>query len=230
MKFVIPGDPIHQMRHRHRMVNGNVWAYDPQKNEKEFISQELIRQLNIAFNAEDKNSVLEASKLTNADYYEIEAHFFVQPPKHIPENLIHWQLIPCTNKKDLDNYLKLILDCGNGILYDDDHKINKATLKKSYSTEPKTVIYINPKKMMKLNQKTEAVLKHTSPSLLRELQIDAAKITQLDLPDSEENSTIYFRQLDASACTLLNFANKYAGLLKKLERIGERYANDNKAD
>jgi len=55
--------------------------------------------------------------------------------------------IPHTKRPDLDNLLKFYLDLLNGIVYFDDSLIAKLVAQKVYSTDPKTVIILNPLEM-----------------------------------------------------------------------------------
>jgi Holliday junction resolvase RusA-like endonuclease len=52
--------------------------------------------------------------------------------------------LPHSKRPDLDNLLKFYLDLLNGIVYFDDSLISKLVAQKVYSTDPKTVIIINP--------------------------------------------------------------------------------------
>ncbi len=49
---------------------------------------------------------------------------------------------PHVSKPDIDNMLKTIKDCGNGVLWDDDSQINFVRAGKAYSDDPRTLIDI----------------------------------------------------------------------------------------
>lgn len=48
-------------------------------------------------------------------------------------------------KHDLDNYMKVLLDSGTGILWDDDNQIHSLQLSKEYNKEnPTTILTVEP--------------------------------------------------------------------------------------
>ena len=57
----------------------------------------------------------------------VTIHFYIDRPKS-KANTLH-----VTTRPDLDNYLKLVMDAGNGILWDDDSCITKIITSKSYA-------------------------------------------------------------------------------------------------
>lgn len=72
---------------------------------------------------------------------EIDVLFVFKPSKSVKSNKF-----PDSPPYDVDNLLKGILDAGNGVLYDDDLQINKASVTKKYGAEDK--IYITLKNMV----------------------------------------------------------------------------------
>lgn len=63
----------------------------------------------------------------------VTVQFFISPPKRTKNKY------PCV-KPDIDNYTKLVLDAGNGILWKDDGLIVSLHAHKFYSTEPRITI------------------------------------------------------------------------------------------
>lgn len=57
----------------------------------------------------------------------LHATFFLKRPKSVPKKRLYPNVRP-----DLDNYLKLILDAANGLLFEDDAQVVSATLLKAY--------------------------------------------------------------------------------------------------
>lgn len=57
----------------------------------------------------------------------IIVRFYLKRPKSAPKD----RELPCT-RPDVDNYLKLVLDAANGILFDDDAQVVLATVEKIY--------------------------------------------------------------------------------------------------
>lgn len=55
------------------------------------------------------------------------------------------QKIQPAKKPDLDNLVKFILDCANGILFTDDSLITSLTAVKRYSANPSTIIHLLPR-------------------------------------------------------------------------------------
>jgi len=66
-----------------------------------------------------------APKLDGPVYMSVA--IYLKRPKSIPKS----RVFPCV-RPDLDNYLKLILDAGNGLLFDDDAQVVSATVSKFY--------------------------------------------------------------------------------------------------
>jgi Holliday junction resolvase RusA-like endonuclease len=68
--------------------------------------------------------------------------FYVRYPKGTPAKKMFTGIEP-TKKPDLDNYIKFILDCSNGILWHDDSQVIAITAEKHYDVNPKTKIIIS---------------------------------------------------------------------------------------
>lgn len=58
------------------------------------------------------------------------------------KQMINHIVVP-SKRPDLDNFIKFILDCANGILFDDDSQIVSIKARKRYSELPSTIIEIN---------------------------------------------------------------------------------------
>jgi Holliday junction resolvase RusA-like endonuclease len=50
--------------------------------------------------------------------------------------------VPHTKKPDLDNLIKFVKDCANGILWDDDSQVTAITAAKAYYPHPATEIQV----------------------------------------------------------------------------------------
>lgn len=48
----------------------------------------------------------------------------------------------CKSRPDIDNYIKFVMDCLNGIIYKDDSQVVHVEATKIYSTDPQTIIII----------------------------------------------------------------------------------------
>lgn len=53
----------------------------------------------------------------------------------------------CTNKKDLDNLEKTVLDALNGLAYDDDHQITLLHAEKWYAEQPRVEVVLMERKI-----------------------------------------------------------------------------------
>jgi len=130
--FVIPGNPIPLKRHRHKIVNGKSRTYDPQKAEKLYYGLLLKQQI----------SVLPFSGIFPlSGPVHMTLRFLMPIPKRHKLHQVHG--MPHYYKPDLDNLIKFISDCANGILYKDDSQISSISSIKIYSKDnPRTEITI----------------------------------------------------------------------------------------
>tara|TARA_R110002126_G_scaffold175224_5_gene323878 strand:+ start:335 stop:727 length:393 start_codon:yes stop_codon:yes gene_type:complete len=128
IEIVIPGVPIAKKRPRFANRGKFVTVYDPDKKEQESIKI-LIKSL-------WKGKPLEKD-------VSIEIIFYMPIPKSWSKKK-QQQLLenPHLVKPDVDNLLKLSLDCMNGIVYLDDRQIWNIKSTKIYSDNPRTVIKI----------------------------------------------------------------------------------------
>lgn len=118
--YMIPGDPIPLQRPRHHINR----VYDSQKNQK------LVIGINLR-NQHDDKPLLQGPLLLNATFYMPVAKTNAkQKPKLLGT--------PHTFRPDLDNLLKMVLDCANKILYNDDAQIVEIVTKKIYGEPSRT--------------------------------------------------------------------------------------------
>lgn len=130
MKIVIPGIPVPQARMKHSNFRGFVKTYDPKAKEKK-----LIRHM------------LQQSKTdTIFDFPRISFLFHMPIPKSIRKRdveLYNSGKLKHDKKPDIDNFIKLYLDCLDGIIIHGDQKVSLGPCIKIYHPEPKTVIWVN---------------------------------------------------------------------------------------
>lgn len=154
MKFMIPGIPISQQRHRDTIRGGKRFKYDPlskQKNE--------IRKVISSFWA-----VSLEEDLPTSDYYHVKLKFYfpvILPERKEKVNAKFWDIEKCVNNKDLDNLEKFILDCMTGILLHDDRQVVNLSSEKLYSDTPRTEIDI--KGYMMKDEEHHNIVKMLSP-------------------------------------------------------------------
>ena len=83
---------------------------------------------------------------------EIEAYiyFYFPIPKSKPKKFRQQAAslqIGCTNKKDLDNLEKTVLDALNGLAYGDDHQITLLHAEKWYAEQPRVEVILTERKI-----------------------------------------------------------------------------------
>jgi Holliday junction resolvase RusA-like endonuclease len=124
MEYVVMGDPIPLARARHG--NGKTW--DPQKHLKLHWSLMLSNQ-------HDDKPLFEGP-------LHLFITFFMPKPKTSLKKQLEMENRPHHYKPDLDNLVKWVCDCANGILYKDDSSVASFKCMKIYSDQPRTVIKI----------------------------------------------------------------------------------------
>lgn len=130
MKIIIPGIPVPQTRMRYANRGSYVTTYDPKAKEKEII----------------KNIFLTFSSSFSFLYPRISFIFYMPIPKGIPKKKIgiyESQTLKHDKKPDVDNLIKLYLDCMDGIIIQGDQKVSLGPCVKLYSKNPRTVIWIH---------------------------------------------------------------------------------------
>ena len=124
----IYGNPIPLNRPRACKRGSFIQMYDSQIKEKEIVKWQARAQ----FNKEPLKTPL-----------FLDILFGMAIPKgtsRIRTNLmLQNELVPM-KKPDIDNLIKFILDCLNGILFDDDSQIIEVKARKCYSDNPRTVV------------------------------------------------------------------------------------------
>lgn len=134
MILIIPGQPIAKKRHRFSTRGGYVQTYDCQgKEKKEFQMKLLIEKNKLGYYFDDD------------DVFSLNIIFAIEAPKSLSKREKERRLYmgSHTQKPDLDNALKFVLDCGNKILWEDDCKIFEINALKVWSEKPYTQITIN---------------------------------------------------------------------------------------
>ena len=130
MIITIPGVPVSQGRMRYRKIKNFVMTYDPNAADKKAIRAILKSQ----HNGE------------SFEYPKISFAFLMPILKSTrKKDLIEYQSgrVRHDKKPDIDNCIKLILDCLDGIFFHGDQKVSLGACMKLYHPEPKTIIFIN---------------------------------------------------------------------------------------
>lgn len=130
MKIVLPGVPVPQLRMRHATFKGFTTTYDPKAKEKNAI----------------KKTLLSSSSSETYDYPRVSFIFYMPIPVSTPKKLkdiYESETLKHDKKPDVDNLIKLYLDCMDGIVLQGDQKVSLGPALKLYSPNPRTVIWIN---------------------------------------------------------------------------------------
>lgn len=208
MKFIIQGEP--KAKKRHRISKGR--TYDPQEKEKNYIKMDLIRQVALAAKSENKSILGQLNALCEASTFSITFEFHVKPPK---SDL--WGLNECVVKSDIDNYVKLILDSANGILFKDDHLVVEIHAKKCYSAIPRTIMDIEPMPAKdKLSKNQTQVLKNYSPDEMSAFLEDISQFGNISYDMSLASEEEYQNWIKVITQKQITFARKWGAKLKKL--------------
>lgn len=135
MKLVITGDPVAAGRPRFSSRGGFVKAYDPKKSRdyKKMIKKQAMQQL-------------------PSDYepfaFPIDVDIKVYRPiqKSVSKKEYARRLsndVRPIVKPDADNYIKIILDGLNGLVWLDDNQITDVAAHKYYSDKPRVEVEVN---------------------------------------------------------------------------------------
>jgi len=138
MIITIPGNPTRQKRARSK---NNQRPYDPQKKEK----ADFVRMVRGQISLDEKIG-------KGKPVYMEFRFYFPRPKKHYRTGKFSHllrddakNLLPClSSTADLDNTIKFVKDCLNGLAYYDDCQVTDyGSVKKRYAEVPRTVIIIH---------------------------------------------------------------------------------------
>lgn len=134
MKFLeILGDPIPLMRHRSFLCGKHIRSFDPQTKQKEQVRWQLRSQF--------------TDELITVPI-ALEVKFYMKIPKSTSKvrtkEMIQGK-IHHIKRPDIDNLLKFVLDCMNGVIFKDDSQVCVIHAEKIYAEKGHTIIRIfNP--------------------------------------------------------------------------------------
>lgn len=208
MRIIIPGNPIPKARHKMRMNGRFPQAYDPKAADAKRV-RECLRKIA----ANGPNFDLET-------VIHLDVSFYVYIPissTKAERTRMAWGLDHPSKKPDIDNLLKFILDCANGILFKDDAQICSVNCVKRYSENPRTEINMtcNPtstfdplKRIFSLMTLHEVIsLINNSKNLIDSFQ--ASKMEELNFSDED------LRQI---AYAISKMADMHSDTLRKISR------------
>lgn len=145
MKLIIPGEPVCQIRMKYSGRNGIGRIYDPREKQKREIKSII------------------GNKIGGHPLFShprISFVFHMPIPKSIPKRLLpiyHSGLLKHEKKPDVDNFVKLYLDCMDTLLFEGDQKVQLGPSVKLYHPHPKTIVLLN---------ETTQILSHLEVDLL----------------------------------------------------------------
>jgi len=131
MKIILDGEPVSQIRMKYSGRNGIGRIYDP----REKIKKEIKKKIENQFKLHPKFI-----------HPRVSFVFHMPIPKSLPKktfSLYKSGLFKHEKKPDVDNFIKLYLDCMDTICFDGDQKVTLGPSIKLYHLNPKTIIIIN---------------------------------------------------------------------------------------
>ena len=149
LEIVIDGIPL--AKKRHRTCRGR--TYNPQYKEATEFSARLAMAVVKAEKSDDS-----VKTLTNdaGQALGVELTFYMPMPLSLKRRALKCELEPLphhTKKPDVDNLVKFVLDCGNGVLFVDDKQIVQLKACKLYDHNPRIIIRLY--RIDELNQPRE---------------------------------------------------------------------------
>ncbi len=217
MRLIIPGNPIAKARPKFCVRGRHAMAYDPQDKIKTF--DKIALKYILAQELGDNDADGDCFKASFSDQKKVTLAFHV--PIAISDSIAEraqklWGIL-WASKKDLDNYIKYILDIGNGILWHDDSQIVELHATQKYSENPCTIIEIEDIKNT-MNDEAQKMMRIFSPAALDKLESDVS-VLRAELEGVRlcnlENRTANF---ETAAGTLKAFASTYCESLKKMTK------------
>ena len=130
MKIIIDGEPVSQIRMKYSGRNGIGRIYDPREKIKKEIKKDVEKQC--------QNHCL-------ISHPRVSFVFHMPIPKSTPKKLLEIYnsgLLKHEKKPDIDNLVKLYLDCIDTYILDGDEEVQLGPCVKLYHPHPKTIIFI----------------------------------------------------------------------------------------
>lgn len=159
MRIILPGVPVAQARMKFTNRGGFGRVYDPKEREKKIIRREI------------EKIVLSQEEFKPFEHPTIS--FVFQMPilkstakKELPRH--ESGLLKHEKKPDIDNFIKLYLDCLDGIIFEGDQKVMLGSAFKLYHPEPKTIIVIEER----LDILSPQELDRMAPACLSSIECD----------------------------------------------------------
>ncbi len=122
VRFIIPGEPVGKGRPRF-VRNGHTYTPDKTRNYERLVRASYLQT--------------KEGRLHGAIEMTVDAFFRIPASRSKKDKaaMDRGEILP-TKRPDADNILKAIADGLNGVAYDDDAQIVKATVRKAYAEKP----------------------------------------------------------------------------------------------
>jgi len=223
MRLVIIGDPIPKLRARHKILKTKkfvsknmpkLMSYDPQNDEKKRVTELMVRARS-EYALSDK---AEMQEILDAPALIVFMTFYFRPAytSQADYNRKLWNLESHNKKPDIDNLAKFYLDCGKGVIWQDDNMVSSLYARKTYNDIPQTEIFITPKDPLQLPQNSKIILECFSPSELQKFLEDAKNLGDLlNINPCGEN---FEKSLSFVTTKIAEFAATYADQIKKVKK------------
>lgn len=130
MRLEIPGVPVAKKRPRFFRKGNHVGTYNPQQTEEGYWLWHATQQI-------------QGRRISGP--CSVGAVFVLPIPKSTTKRnraAMEAGDVPHTKKPDIDNLLKFVMDCLNGVLWHDDAAVVSVAARKVYGAEPKTIIEV----------------------------------------------------------------------------------------
>ncbi len=158
----------------------------------------------------------------------METFFFINLTFYLPipvsstnthRNAKLWAIQHHIQKPDCDNLVKFVLDCGNGVLFDDDSQIVEISAKKQYSQHPRTEIELHIMEKIGLHETAEKIITIFEPKDFLEMVRDMGMLCEIS---NEFKHNLTHSQKEAffslAADYLANFMRNHEMKLSKLKK------------
>ena len=127
--IVVPGKPIAKGRPRFTKIGNFVKVYSPQAKEEKAVTKEIRSQW----------------RLKPLDCPVVVSMAFLMPITQASKKAVASMLSGATKhtkKSDIDNLIKLYLDCMTGVVYKDDSQVYEVEANKAFGQVPETIIRV----------------------------------------------------------------------------------------
>ena len=135
MKIILQGEPVPQGRMKHFRRGGFTGLYDPNDKQKKVIREQISLDVRQSYMG-----------LVPLNHPHISFVFHMPIPKSTPKKHLEVYesgFLKHEKKPDVDNLVKLYLDCLDGLCFEGDQKVTLGPCVKLYHTEPKTIIILS---------------------------------------------------------------------------------------